>query len=89
MNFDDLKIIWNEENAGRSYTIDEDALHRIAVKRARSFRKKVFWRDLREIGLAIPLVVFFLWRGVQVTLKNEGSLSFEVAFDLGQVNLVC
>ena len=46
MNFDDLKIIWNEENAGRSYTIDEDALHRIAVKRARSFRKKVFWREI-------------------------------------------
>ena len=74
MNFDDLKIIWDDDNRGRSYTIDEDALHRIVVKRAQSFRKKIFWRDLREIGLTIPLVAFFLWRGIHLTLKNEGSL---------------
>lgn len=75
MNFDDLKIIWDEGNDRRSYAIDEEALNRIVIKRARSLRRKLFWRDFREIGIAIPLIAYFLWKGIQVLFKNEGTLS--------------
>jgi hypothetical protein len=75
MNFDDLQIVWNEVNSRPSYTIDEKALHRIVVKRARSFWKRILFRDFVEIAVASILVIFLTAKGTQNLIQNEGLLN--------------
>jgi|GEM_PF-6254882 len=75
MNFEDLQIIWDDEGLSPSYTVDEVALHRIVAKKAHSFRRTIFWRDFREIAVAIPIFALFLGRGIQSALGDGGPFS--------------
>ena len=75
MNFEDLKIIWDAESARPSYTLDEEALHRIVRRRSHSFWKKIFFRDALEIGVAIVLIWQFLRAGIREVADNGGALS--------------
>ena len=75
MNFEDLKIIWDAESARPSYTLDEEALHRIVRQRSHSFWKKIFFRDALEIGVAIVLIWQFLRAGIREVADNGGAFS--------------
>ena len=75
MNFEDLKVIWDTDNERPAFTLDEEALGRTVVRRAEKFRRQIFWRNWREIGVALVLVVVFLWQGITSTGKAGGEVS--------------
>ncbi len=72
MNFEDLKVIWDEETSRPSYTFDADALHRIVLKKAQRFRSSILFRDYLEISIAAILFVQFL-RGAIRSAAEDGS----------------
>ncbi len=45
--------------------MDADALLKEVRHKERSFRRTIFWRDVREVGVAGLLAVFFLWFGIK------------------------
>jgi hypothetical protein len=56
MNPDKFQAAWQSQPAGRELGINADLLLREVQHNQRSFRAKIFWRDLREI-LAAALVI--------------------------------
>lgn len=52
MEFEDMKVIWNSQHDAPLYAIDRAALHAGVRRKSRAFMRRVFWRDLREIGIA-------------------------------------
>jgi hypothetical protein len=65
MNPDELKQTWQAQTSQRRLAIDADALLKEVRHKERSFRRTIFWRDVREVGVAGLLAVFFLWFGIE------------------------
>jgi hypothetical protein len=62
MNSDDLQKTWQSQELGRRITIDADLLLREVRQNNRQFQRGVFWRDVREAGLALLLApALVLW----------------------------
>jgi hypothetical protein len=65
MNPDALKAAWQSQTSQRRLTMDADALLNEVRCKERSFRRIIFWRDVREVGVAGLMTVFFLWFGIK------------------------
>jgi len=65
MNFDDLQKTWQSHNPGATITINADSLLKEIQRNQRHFLATIFWRDVREVGVAFLLTVFFLFWGVR------------------------
>lgn len=68
MNFEALQKTWQSQNAGAQVTINADLLLKEVRRNQRQFWRTIFWRDVREVGVALLLAVFFMWHGLK--LKN-------------------
>ena len=64
MNFEDLKIVWESQNEEPLYTINEDGLHSILRRNGRRFKRSIFLRDLREIGISLAMFLMLLYAGI-------------------------
>ena len=65
MNFEDLQKAWQSQNAGATVTINTDLLLKEVRHNQRSFWWTIFWRDVREVGVAIFLTWFFVRLGLR------------------------
>ncbi len=65
MTFDELQRTWQTKETGFKLTIGSDMLLREVKRNKRSFEVTIFWRDLREVGVAIVMFVFFLYHGLE------------------------
>ncbi|MBE0540696.1 MAG: beta-lactamase family protein [Verrucomicrobia bacterium] len=63
MNFEDFQKSWQSQDAGRSVSINADALLIEVRRKQLCFRRTIFWRDVREIGVAALLVPVFIYGG--------------------------
>ncbi|MHC4213769.1 MAG: hypothetical protein ACYSWP_10400 [Planctomycetota bacterium] len=66
MTFDEIKENWQQQKTGK-LNIDSDLLLREVKRNKKHFESVIFWRDVREIGIAIPLCIFFLYIGIKVS----------------------
>jgi len=64
MNFEELQKTWQSSNPAATVTISADALLKEVRRNQLQFRATIFWRDVREVGVAIFLTVFFLFFGI-------------------------
>jgi hypothetical protein len=65
MNFEDLQKAWQSQDAGAKVTIDADLLLREVRHSQQNFRATIFWRDVREVGVAYVLTAFFSYFGLR------------------------
>jgi Na+/proline symporter len=65
MDFEDLQKAWKSQDAGTEMTIDADAVLRIIRGDQQRFVAMIFWRDVREVGAAVLLALFFGFRGIR------------------------
>ena len=64
MNPDELKQAWQTQMSQGRLTMDADALLQEARHKERSFRRIIFWRDVREVGVAGLLAMVLLGFGI-------------------------
>jgi phosphoglycerol transferase MdoB-like AlkP superfamily enzyme len=65
MNFEDLQKAWQSQDAGAQVTINADILLKEVRRNQQQFRATIFWRDVREVGVAFLLTLFFLHQGMR------------------------
>jgi hypothetical protein len=63
MKFEDWQKAWQSQNAGASVTINADVLLQEVRRNQQHFLATIFWRDVREVGVAYLLAVFFIAYG--------------------------
>jgi hypothetical protein len=60
MNFEDLQKAWQSQDPSAQVTINADVLLKEVRRNQQNFRAGLFWRDLREVGVAAFLTWLFL-----------------------------
>ena len=64
MNFEDIQKTWQHQAAETKISINPDVLLKEVRRNQMQFRATIFWRDVREIGVAGLLTALFLYRGI-------------------------
>jgi hypothetical protein len=67
MTFDELQRTWQSQQTGFKLSIDSDLLLREIKRNKKNFESIIFWRDVREVGIAIAVSILFVHLG----LKNN------------------
>ncbi len=65
MNFEELQKAWQCQDPGAKVLINADGLLNEVRRNQRQFRMTIFWRDVREVGVAFLLTVLFLYLGMR------------------------
>lgn len=91
MNPDELKNVWRTQTSGRRLVFDEEVILRQVVRGQSGLRSMLFWRDAREIGVALVMVGVFLYfyfsDGPWSLLLIAGSMAWVAGFML--VDRIC
>ena len=59
MEFDKLREVWKSQEGAPRLTVEPETLLKETQRNKRYFEAKVFWRDLREVGLSILMALIF------------------------------
>lgn len=65
MKFEDLQKTWQSQDANAKVTINTDMLLKEVRHNQQQFRAMILWRDVREVGVAFLLTLFFLHQGMR------------------------
>jgi len=65
MNFEALQKAWQSQDPGAKVTINTDMLLNEVRRNQRHFWATIFWRDVREVGVAFLLTLYFSYRGLR------------------------
>ena len=91
MKFEDWQKAWQSQNAGARVTINADVLLKEVRRNQKHFLAMIFWRDVREVGVAYLLAAFFIvyggrrdWTPLLVGLACFGVGTFILADRLRQ-----
>lgn len=87
MNFEDLQKAWQSQNPGGSVTKSTDILLEEVRQNQQQFRSTIFWRDVREVGVAFLLVAFFGYVGLKRGDWTYGLIGF-ACFGVGAFMLI-
>lgn len=53
MDFEEMKVIWDSQNAEPLFAVNEAGLHAAVRQKARTFARRILWRDAREISIGV------------------------------------
>jgi len=67
MNFDDFQKSWQSQDAAKKISINVDVLLNEVRRHQQCFRRTIFWRDVREVGVAAVLVPVFIAVGLKIS----------------------
>jgi Na+/proline symporter len=76
MNFEDFQKSWQSQDAGAKLSIDTDVLLKEVRRNQQQFWATIFWRDVREVGVAFLLTLYFSYYG----LRHHDWTDFLVGF---------
>ncbi len=68
MNPDDFKQAWRTQSSHTRLTIDADLLLEEVRRKQQCFTAKIFWRDVREVGMSLLMVPLWFYLGVKLSL---------------------
>jgi hypothetical protein len=68
MEADNLQQAWQSPASHSRLAIDADLLLQEVQRKQRAFRATVFWRDFREIGVALVLVLVWIAMGLALDM---------------------
>jgi CubicO group peptidase (beta-lactamase class C family) len=63
MGLDAFQKSWQSQDAGKQISINADVLLSEVRRKQQCFRRTIFWRDAREVGVAALLVLVFIYSG--------------------------
>ena len=65
MEADELQRVWQSQECGRQITVDADLVLKLVRRNYRNFRCMIFWRDVREVGVAAIMAALFVYLGAR------------------------
>jgi phosphoglycerol transferase MdoB-like AlkP superfamily enzyme len=65
MNFEDLQKAWQSQDPGAKVTVNAEVLLKEVRLNQQHFRATIFWRDVREVGVAAILACLFLYWAIR------------------------
>lgn len=65
MNPDNFKQAWQTQSSQSRVTINADLLLKEVRRNQRSFTAILFWRDVREVGIALALIPVWIYLGIK------------------------
>jgi len=68
MTFDELQKTWQSQEGDFRLTIDSNMLLKEVQRNKRYFESAIFWRDVREVGVAFLMFLFFLYFGLKMKI---------------------
>lgn len=68
MEPDPYQQAWRAESSQTRITIDVDLLRKEVQRSHRNFRAMIFWRDVREVGVAVVLLLVWVFLGPTLKL---------------------
>jgi hypothetical protein len=68
MNPDDLKEAWQKQSTQARMAIDAERLMKQVQRNQQRFNAMIFWRDVREVGVALLMVPLWIYLGYQFAL---------------------
>src|SRR5262245_56691890 len=68
MDPDKLKEAWQAQSSPRRMTIDTELLLKEVQRNQQHFTSTIFWRDVREVGVALFMVPVWVFLGVRFQL---------------------
>ena len=66
MNPDDYQKAWQAQSAQPRVTINSDLLLKELQHNQRNFRITIFWRDFREVAIALLLIPIWFYMGAKL-----------------------
>ncbi len=87
MKFEDLQKTWQSKDANAKVTINTDMLLKEVRHNQQQFRAMILWRDVREVGVAFLLTLFFLHQGMRHHDWTDYLLAF-AGFGVGNFMVV-
>jgi len=88
MNPDELKQIWQQPPAQGRLMVDAEMLLREVRRNDSWFRTTIFWRDAREVSIAVVMLPVWLWMGIALKLPWTWYLMIPVLIWVGGFMLV-
>lgn len=76
MNLEDFQKSWQSQDAQSRISINADVLLNEVRRNQQQFWATIFWRDVREVGVAFLLTLFFSYHG----LRHHDWTDFLVGF---------
>jgi hypothetical protein len=76
MEFEDLQRAWQASGGMPRLTLDPALLLREVRRNQLNFWATIFWRDLREIAVALLMALYFSWHGHRHHDWTDGLLAF-------------
>lgn len=70
MDSDELDTLWRSQEQTAPINIDPDMLMREVRRNEHYFKAMVFWRDVREIGVALIMSAFFIYGSVKYSIVS-------------------
>jgi hypothetical protein len=67
MNPDNLQQVWQSQPSQVRLTINADLLLKEVQRNQRAFTATIFWRDAREVGIALALVPVWIYLGIKTS----------------------
>src|SRR4051812_13446464 len=87
MNFEDLQKAWQSQDAVAKVTINSDLLLKEVRRNQQQFWATIFWRDVKEIGVAFLLTWYFTHHGLKHHDWTDGLVGL-ACFGVGAFMLV-
>jgi hypothetical protein len=68
MNADELKKAWQTQPSQARLTLDADLILKEVRRNHQAFLSMIFWRDAREISVALAMIPFWFYIGIKESL---------------------
>src|SRR5579863_5275028 len=68
MQPDKYQQAWKAQTSGTRVTVDSDVLFKEVERSQRNFQAVIFWRDFREVGLALLMLPVWFYLGIMMSL---------------------
>ncbi len=65
MNFEDIQKNWRQQNTGQLVKVNTDILLKEVRRNKQYFDAMIFWRDVREAGGSLTLVIVFIYLSIK------------------------
>ena len=87
MNFEEIQQMWGRQDNGGRIVINADVLLKEVRRNQQQFASTIFWRDFREVGVAILMVFYFGRHGLRQQDWTLGLIAL-ACFGVGMFILV-